>query len=173
MPVLEPKAFALPKSHRTDNAVSPRQHVIYNVYKRTTQTLRCHSPVVMSGSCEVLGSQRQTFENAFYRIYGRPPCPRGLTERRRKGRHKSRTAKTYGRKKRSPPLTFPRRCPPPRRMTLPKADDSSPGRVATTRAERAPNGMFPKKCVTPSLFRYKQLEIKRVKSDARGNNCIT
>ena len=29
LPILEPKAFALPTSHRIDNAVSPRQHELY------------------------------------------------------------------------------------------------------------------------------------------------
>ena len=31
LPILETQAFALPKPHRIDNAVSPRQYELYNI----------------------------------------------------------------------------------------------------------------------------------------------
>ena len=68
LPILVSKALALPTPHRIDNAVSPRQYELYinNVYRNAlTQTLRCHLSVVVLGICEILDTQRQTFENVF------------------------------------------------------------------------------------------------------------
>ena len=68
LPILEPKAFALPTSHRIDNAEAHAStDYIINRYIETnqTQTPCCHLPAVMLRVCEVLGSQRQTFENVF------------------------------------------------------------------------------------------------------------
>ena len=77
-PILEPKAFALPTSHRIDNAVSPRQNELYiiKVYRNAPRRrFGCHLPAVMLRVCEVLGSQRQTFENVFL-IYKTVHYPR-------------------------------------------------------------------------------------------------
>ncbi len=68
LPILDSQAFALPTSHRIDNAVSPRQNGLYinKVYRNAPRRrLGCHLPVVMLRSCEVRESQRQTFENVF------------------------------------------------------------------------------------------------------------
>ena len=67
LPILESQALALPKPHRIDNAVSPRQNELY--IKRYIDTLnvdaRCHLSVVVLRICEIRDSQRQTSENVF------------------------------------------------------------------------------------------------------------
>ena len=67
LPILASQAFALPHSHRIDNAVSPRQNELYIIrYIDTLHvTLRCHLSVVSVRGCEVRDAQRQTFENVF------------------------------------------------------------------------------------------------------------
>ena len=83
LPILEPKAFALPTSHRIDNAVSPRQNELYiiKVYRNAPRRrFGCLLPAVMLRVCEVLGSQRQTFENVFL-IYKTAFHPQRVNER--------------------------------------------------------------------------------------------
>ena len=65
--ILEPKAFALPTSHRTDNAYQPTpvRTIFSYIETHLRRRLGCHLSAVMLRVCEVLGSQRQTFENVF------------------------------------------------------------------------------------------------------------
>jgi len=66
LPILESQALALPKPHRIDNAVSPRQNELYLKYIDTLHvTPRCHLSVVVLRICEIRDSQRQTLENVF------------------------------------------------------------------------------------------------------------
>ena len=67
LPILASQALALPKPHRIDNAVSPRQYELYNKRYIETHyvTLRCHLSVVVLRICEIRDAQRQTSENVF------------------------------------------------------------------------------------------------------------
>ena len=75
--------------HRIDNAVSPRLHELYYLVYRNAprRHFGCHLPVVVFGICEILDTQRQTFENVFF-IYMAAHRPFGLTERRCKDKKK-------------------------------------------------------------------------------------
>ena len=98
LPILEPKAFALPTSHRIDNAEAhARTDYIINMYIETyqTQTPCCHLPAVMLRVCEVLGSQRQTFENVFLIYKTARFHPSGLTSDGAKIRIISETCKDF------------------------------------------------------------------------------
>jgi len=57
LPILEPKAFALPTSHRIDNAVSPRQHELYNLRYIETH----HVTLRLSSACCDVKSLRSSW----------------------------------------------------------------------------------------------------------------
>ena len=102
LPIQVSKALALPTPHRIDNAVSPRQHELYinnKVYRNAPRRrFGCHLPVVVFGICEILDTQRQTFENVFL-IYKTARSPAtGLTSDGAKVEINSETPKIFKRK---------------------------------------------------------------------------
>ena len=100
LPILDTQAFALPPSHRIDNAHQPTPaRTIYWVYRHAPRRrLGCHLPAVKVEFAKFVYHNDRRSKTSF--SYIRPPAPiTGLTMRWGKGKQKIRTAQAIRKKK--------------------------------------------------------------------------